>query len=143
MMHHERSPGMVGEALAHFAKITRSYWPGLFFCYQVEGLERTNNDLERFFGAWRGHERRATGRKSASRWEVLHGPASLASSLATRLEPLRAEDLATVDRDRWRSLRQQIERRRCTYRQRRTFRRNTKTFLENLKARVIKLILPP
>jgi hypothetical protein len=34
----------------HFRKVTRSYRPRLFGCYDVAGLPRTNNDLEQFFG---------------------------------------------------------------------------------------------
>ena len=30
----------------HFLKVFRSYWPGLFHCYDVEDLPRTNNDLD-------------------------------------------------------------------------------------------------
>jgi hypothetical protein len=53
-------------ALRHFQKVTRSYWPGLFACYTVPELPRTNNDLEQFFGSDRYHDRRTTGRKVAS-----------------------------------------------------------------------------
>ena len=30
----------------HFLKVFRSYWPGLFHCYDVEDLPRTNNNLD-------------------------------------------------------------------------------------------------
>jgi hypothetical protein len=30
----------------HFLRVSRSYWPGLFHCYDVEDLPRTNNDLD-------------------------------------------------------------------------------------------------
>jgi hypothetical protein len=33
-------------ALLYFLKVTQSYAPHLFFCYQVADLPRTNNDLE-------------------------------------------------------------------------------------------------
>jgi hypothetical protein len=29
-----------------FCKVTTSYWPGLFHCYEVADLPRTNNELE-------------------------------------------------------------------------------------------------
>ena len=45
--------GELAPALAHFLKVTRSYWPGLFHCYDVPDLPRTNNDLEHVFGAHR------------------------------------------------------------------------------------------
>ncbi len=45
--------------------VSRSDGPGLFACYDVAGVPRTNNDLERAFGSHRYHKRRATGRKGA------------------------------------------------------------------------------
>src|SRR5262249_38618313 len=60
---HQEKAGTLAPALKRFLKVTRSYWPGLFHCYAVAGLPRTNNDLEQFFGSCRHHERRATGRK--------------------------------------------------------------------------------
>lgn len=52
--------------IATFLKITNSYWPGLFLCYDLSALPRTNNDLEHLFGSTRYHERRSTGRKGLS-----------------------------------------------------------------------------
>ena len=57
--------------LEHFLKVTRSFWPGLFQCYDHHDLPRTNNALEQVFGAYRHHERRVTGRKGASPSTVL------------------------------------------------------------------------
>jgi hypothetical protein len=65
-------------------KVTRSYWPGLFHCYAVAELPRTNNALEQFFGRHRYHERRASGRKGASPALVLRGAARLVAATATR-----------------------------------------------------------
>ncbi len=33
-------------AIQHFLKVSRSYEPGLFHCYDVPQLPRTNNDLD-------------------------------------------------------------------------------------------------
>src|SRR3989475_5365330 len=33
----------------HLDTVSRSYWPGLFHCYEVPGLPRTNNELESHF----------------------------------------------------------------------------------------------
>src|SRR6185369_4091593 len=63
---YQAAAGTLAPALVHFRKVTRSYWPGLFPCYTLPDLPRTNNDLEQFFGAYRYHERRTTGRKVAS-----------------------------------------------------------------------------
>ena len=74
----------LGSAVDHFVKVSRSYWPGLFACYDMAELPRTNNDLEQAFGSHRYHERRATGRKGASPSLVLRGSAKLVAGLATR-----------------------------------------------------------
>ena len=73
MRRHRASVSELGEAVDHFVKVSRSYWGGLFACYDTAGLPRTNNDLERAFGSHRYHERRATGRKGASPALVLRG----------------------------------------------------------------------
>ena len=46
----DRAASLSG-AVAHFGKVTRSYRPGLFHCYAVSDLPRTNNDLEHEFGS--------------------------------------------------------------------------------------------
>ena len=86
---HQGAAGALAPALAHFCKVSRSYWPGLFHCYTVPELPRTNNFLEQFFGAHRSHERRATGRKVASPALVLTGSVRLVAAAATRGLPLR------------------------------------------------------
>jgi hypothetical protein len=66
MSRHRDYAGNLSGAVERFCKVTRRYRPGLFHCYSVPDLPRTNNDLEHEFGSQRYHERRATGRKTAS-----------------------------------------------------------------------------
>lgn len=73
--------GTLEPGITHFLKITRSYWSGLFHCYDVENLPRTNNDLERSFGVLRHHQRRCTGRKVAPSSLVIRGSVQLASAI--------------------------------------------------------------
>src|SRR5260221_519462 len=40
--------GSLAAAVTHFCTVTASYWPGLFHCYDVPALPRTNNDLEQY-----------------------------------------------------------------------------------------------
>lgn len=63
MEEHKNQAGNLTSGIENFLKIARSYAPRLFHCYKVEGLPRTNNDLEQLFGKWRHHQRRCTGRK--------------------------------------------------------------------------------
>ena len=55
---HRKSAGQLGAAIDHFLKVTRSYGAGLFACYGVADLPRTNNELEQFFGSYRYHDRK-------------------------------------------------------------------------------------
>jgi hypothetical protein len=122
-----RAAGAAGGAAAHFVRVSRSYWPGLFPCYEVAGLPRTNNYLEQFFGAHRYHERRASGRKGASPALVLRGQARLLAAAATRQRDFSAAELSRADRGRCEQLRRQLGARRQRRVQRRRFRRDPLT----------------
>ena len=97
MARHRDKAGGLAPAVGHFLKVSRSYWPGLFHCYAVEGLPRTNNALEQLFGSYRHHERRVSGRKVASPALVLRGSARIIAAVATRQRPQRVKDLISAD----------------------------------------------
>jgi hypothetical protein len=134
--------GTLGGAVRHFVTVTRSYWPGLFACYDVPDLPRTNNDLEQFFGAGRYHERRVRGTKAASPGLVLRGSVRLVAAAATRLRAVTGPELAPADVGAWQSLRADLEKRRRARTERRRFRRDPTAYLANLEARLGQLILP-
>lgn len=46
MQEQQTELGPLGETIAHFCQITKNFAPGLFQCYDVEGLPCTNNELE-------------------------------------------------------------------------------------------------
>jgi hypothetical protein len=140
---HRRASGRLAGAFAHFLKVTRSYWPGLFRCYDIAGLPRTNNELEQFFGSYRYHERRASGRKVACPGTVVRGSVRLVASAATRLRPVAVEDLAPTDLGAWRSVRDSLERRRSVRALGRRFRRDPVAYLRSLEETLIKETLPP
>jgi hypothetical protein len=135
--------GSLREAAGHFLKVTRSYWPGLFACYDAVGLPRTNNDLEQFFGSYRYHERRASGRKVASPGTVVRGSVRLLASTATRLRPVDGAELAPSDPAMWRLLRGSLDGRQATRTLGRRFRRDPAAYLHSLEEALIKKILPP
>jgi hypothetical protein len=66
----------------HLDKVSRSYWPGLFHCYDVPGVPRTNNALESCFRETSRRLLRTTGQKGLTQrtlqrqgaWELLSGP---------------------------------------------------------------------
>ena len=140
---HRGTCGDLQDAFEHFHKVTRSYWPGLFRCYDVADLPRTNNDLEQFFGSYRYHERRASGRKVACPGTVVRGSVRLVASAATRLRPIAVIDLVPSDLKRWRELRGSLERRRQVRVLGRRFRRDPVAYLRSLEDALIKKVLPP
>jgi hypothetical protein len=73
----------------HFDKVSRSYWPGLFHCYDMPGLPRTNNELESHFRDTSRRLLRTTGQKGLTQrtlqrqgaWELLPCPPTEAQLL--------------------------------------------------------------
>lgn len=143
MSRHRARAGHLEDAVAHFLKVTKSYWPGLFHCYDVADLPRTNNDLEHYFGSGRYNERRATGRKAASPAMVVRGSVRLVASVATRLREFTVEDLRPADENAWRELRAGLEGRRETRREQLRFRRDPEKYLSALEKGLIQPTLPP
>jgi hypothetical protein len=143
MSRHAGSAGRLRGALERFRKVTRSYWPGLFHCYEVEGPPRTNNGLEQFFGSYRYHERRASGRKVACPGTVVCGSVRIIAATASRLRPIEAADLVPTDPAAWRALRESLERRQAVRTLGRRFRRDPAAYLQELEQNLIKRALPP
>jgi hypothetical protein len=140
---HRKSLGTLADASDHFRKVTRSYWPGLFQCYDVDGLPRTNNELEQFFGSYRYHERRCSGRKVACPGTVVRGSVRVVAAAATRLRAIGAAELIPSDLKTWRALRGSLERRQAARTLGRRFRRNPVAYLKSLEDSLINPTLPP
>jgi len=140
---HRRAAGRLAEEFAHFLKVTRSYWPGLFRCYETEGLPRTNNELEQFFGSYRYHERRCSGRKVACPGTVVRGSVPVVAAAATRLRPIDVADLVPRDLSSWRDLRESLGRRQAARTLGRRFRRDPVEYLRSLEESLINQDLPP
>ena len=131
------------DAVQHFVQVTHSYGNGLFHCYRIEGLPRTNNDLEQVFGSARYHERRASGRKVASPAIVQYGAVRLPAAIFTRAGCVTVSMLADVPHDRWRAQRAALEQRRQSRCQQHRFRKNPRAYLVKLEQKADKLNLPP
>lgn len=126
----------------HFCKVTASYWSGLFACYEVNDLPRTNNGLEQYFGTARHIERRVTGRKRASPTLVVRGSVRVVAAGASRLLPVTATLLCLTDVQAWRTLRQQLDYRHEARRMQLRFRRDPQAYLQALEQRLLTLSLP-
>ena len=135
--------GRLKESVEHFLKVTASYGNGLFHCYCVEGLPRTNNDLEQTFGSFRHHQRRCTGQKKSPVSTVVRGSCRLIAAIANKLKTFKDSDLAQVNIKQWRKVRSELKRINHSRIQQRRFRQNPDVYLESLENDLLQLILPP
>ena len=84
LMRQDVESSLLSNFALHVNTVSQSYWPGLFHCYEVEGLNRTNNDLESHFRDTQHRLLRTTGQKGGTRralhrqgaWELLKSPPS-------------------------------------------------------------------
>jgi hypothetical protein len=58
---------------AHINQTFRNRWWGLFTCYDVENLPRTNNDLERYMRRIKTGQRRVSGHKNVHDFLIRYG----------------------------------------------------------------------
>jgi hypothetical protein len=137
MQHQQAGAGSLGEAIEHFCHITDNFAAGLFHCYDVKGLPRTNNELEHCFGVVRVHERRATGRRGAIPGVVVRGSVRLLAVVVSTREDVQAADLQPTDYQKWRDLRAQLRSREEARRQQFRFRKDPATYLAALEAQLL------
>ncbi|GHO56205.1 hypothetical protein KSB_46800 [Ktedonobacter robiniae] len=128
--------------LSTFRKVTASYWPGLFHCYDQADLPRTNNELEQYFGSARYHERRTTGRKQASPGVVVRGAVRVVASVASRLHTFSGAELCPTDLTRWRTLRSELNHRHEARQMQCRFRKSPERYLAALEQKLSKERLP-
>jgi hypothetical protein len=57
----------------HINTTFRERWWGLFTCYDVDGLPRTNNELERYMRRIKSGQRRILGRKNVHDFTIRYG----------------------------------------------------------------------
>ena len=107
----------------HLDTVSRSYWSGLFHCYDMLGLPRTNNELESRFRDTRRRLLRITGQKGLTQrtlqrqgaWELLPQPPTEAK-IRDALRQIPTEDLAQ-ERQRFAAHRQRSRMQRRSLRQ--------------------------
>jgi hypothetical protein len=98
----------------HLDLVSRSYWPGLFHCYDIPGLPRTNNELESHFRDTRRRLLRTTGQQGQTQrtlqrqgaWELLPHPPTEAK-LQEAFQHIPPEDLVQ-ERQRFAAHRQRF-----------------------------------
>ncbi len=134
--------GPLSAAIEQFLKVTQSYFAGLFHCYEVADLPRTDNELEQCFGSVRYHERRASGRRGAIAGLVVRGPVRVMTALALRRQCFLPQGLCLQDPQRWQRMREQLSYRQEARCQQYRFRKDPAAYLAALEAILLKTSLP-
>jgi hypothetical protein len=142
MCEQQASLGPRSFAISQFLKVTTSYWPGLFHCYDVADLPRTDNELEQCFGSVRYGERRASGRRGAIAGLVVRGPVRVVAALALRRQCFLPRALYLQDPEAWYTMREQLTSRREARRKQLRFRKDPAAYLAALEAILLKTSLP-
>ena len=142
MREQQASLGPLSPAITTFLRVTRSYWPGLFQCYDVADLPRTDNELEQCFGSVRYSERRASGRRGAIAGLVVRGPVRVVTALALRRQCFLPRALSLKDSEAWYTMREQLNVRREGRRKQFRFRKNPAAYLAALEDILLKTGLP-
>jgi hypothetical protein len=138
----QASLGPLSQAISTFLKVTESYWPGWFHCYDIADLPRTNNELEQCFGSVRYGERRASGRRGAMTALIVRGPVRVLTALALRRQCFLPRALALQDLDAWSTMREQLTFRREARRKQLRFRKDPAAYLAALEEILLKTGLP-
>lgn len=92
---------------AHINQIFRSFGWGLFTCYDVAGLPRTNNELERFMRQIKMGHRRMSGRKNVYDLIIRYGAYAALVDPAENLDELLTR-VAEVDQEEFLKERKQL-----------------------------------
>jgi hypothetical protein len=88
--------------LEHVVTVLRRLGGGLYHCYDVPGLPRTDNDLEQFYRRLKAHERRSTGHRRSDSFVVrVGGFAVYAAATSGESEDAIRQALAAVPAAVW------------------------------------------
>jgi hypothetical protein len=128
----------------HLVTVLRRLGPGLYHCYDVPGLPRTNNALEQFYRRLKSGQRRVTGRRRPAAAVVgLGGGAVYATATGAVPEAEVRRRLAAVPAAAWQGERVTLRANQARQTQRRRFRRDPTAYLADLEARWAALAHPP
>jgi hypothetical protein len=128
----------------HLVTVLRRLGEGLYHCYDVPGLPRTDNDLEQFYRRLKTQERRITGHKRSDSFVVrVGGFAAYAAASSGEPEAAVLKALATVPATAWQQERAILRANQERQAKMRRFRLRRAEYLADLEARWAQLAKPP
>jgi len=130
--------------LEHLVTVLRRLAPGLYHCYDVPGLPRTDNDLEQFYRRLKTNERRITGHRRSDSFVVrVGGFAAYAAASCGEPEASVLRALATVPAGAWQRERAILRANQERQAKMRRFHLHRADYLADLEARWSQLADPP
>jgi hypothetical protein len=123
----------------HLLRLTERYAPGLFHCYDIPGLPRTDNALESVFGRVRRQTLLTSGPHHAK--QRLHEEGAWLLFDIVRNEHEQIERLQRVPLEEWRKERQRMQEHRASFTDDRRFRRQSSEYLAELEAQAAKIAM--
>jgi len=137
-------PAWLQPQVGHLVTVLRRLGDGLYHCYDVPGLPRTNNDLEQFYRRVKSGERRITGHKRSDAFVVRVGGFAVYATAASRdSEGTLREQLATVPAAHWQRERAILRATQERQTKMRRFHLHRMAYLADLEARWTQLSKPP
>jgi len=139
-----RVPDWLREPVRYLGVVLRRLGEGLYHCYDVPGLPRTDNALEQFYRRVKTEQRRITGRKRADAFVVrVGGFAVYATAASGTAESVLREHLAAVPAVSWQQQRVHLRQTQARQTKMRRFRLRRAVYLADLEARWAALSQPP
>jgi hypothetical protein len=137
-------PDWLRSPLQHLVIVLRRLGDGLYHCYDVPGLPRTDNALEQCSRRMKAQQRRITGRKRADAFVVrVGGFAVYATACRETTEAELRRQLAQVPARAWQQARAQLRANQLRQTKMRRFRLRRAAYLADLEARWALLAEPP
>lgn len=122
------------QVAAHINDTFRHRWWGLFKCYDVEGLPRTNNELERYMRRIKTGQRRISGHKNVHDFLIRYGRYAAFVDYQESVDDLLAR-LRQVNHDDFFRERRSLETALLRERKRHRFRHHQADYLQELEQR--------
>jgi hypothetical protein len=139
-----RVPAWLEPPVAHLVTVLRRLGHGLYHCYDVPGLPRTDNDLEQFYRRVKTQERRITGHKRSDTFVVrVGGFAVYATAASQATESALLGQLGAVPAAAWQAERATLSANQERQTKMRRFRLHRAAYLADLEARWAQVADPP
>jgi hypothetical protein len=137
---HGAVPNWLHQPVAHLGTVVRRLGDGLYQCYDVPGLPRTDNDLENFYRRLKAGERRTTGRRRSDTFVVRVGGFAVYAVAASEFSEAALNDQLTgVSATDWCRERKILRANQQRQTKMRRFRLRRDAYLADLEARWARL----